>query len=212
LAPLPRPIGIDRTLTDIATGLGHSARLLPALSQSDIGAVAVKAAKVRLEFQMARSADKSSSDVTLGVKTFSVSAAQVSQSASARASSSGVIELEIVAVALGDRAEPVLPKPPADDRQREAIVRAIALLRMPEASGRLGTADRKIFEALLKEAEAALAEGELAAAAAALGEIERLLAKACGVADPLPRAVPAAPKRATRVLKKAPRKSPKKKG
>lgn len=206
MAALPRPIGIDRTLTDIATAIGNSARLLPTLSRSEIGAVAVKAAKVRVEFQMARAFEKSSDGVELGVKTFSISAAQVSQTSSARAMNNGVIELEIVAVALAEVTEPVpADSGPRPDKPREAIVRAIALLKLPEASSTLGAADKKIFNVLLKQAEAALADGELDLAANVLAEIQMLLEQA-------PKPAAAAPQRATRVVKKAPPKPPAKKG
>jgi hypothetical protein len=115
LAAVPRPIGIDRTLVDIATGIGMSARLLPGLSMSETGAVAVKSAKVRIEFAMARATSNKSDTVELGVRTFAIAARQSSAEFSNKASNNGVIELEIVAIAaIEDRAagvEPVRPEP-----------------------------------------------------------------------------------------------------
>ncbi len=183
MAPLPRPIGIDATLTDIATGIGNSARLLAGLSRSEIGAVAVKSARVRLDFQMSRIFDKSADGVELGVKTFSISAAQLSESSSRRAASQGVIELEIVAVATADLPVPASspPKLQPGNRQREAIVRAIELLKQPAATASLGDAAKRKVSALVAKAEKAMQQGDLPAAAEAIAGIETLLAN---TADP----------------------------
>jgi hypothetical protein len=204
LAAVPRPIGIDRTLVDIATGIGMSARLLPGLSMSETGAVAVKSAKVRIEFAMARATSNKSDTVELGVRTFAIAARQSSAEFSNKASNNGVIELEIVAIAAtGDRAagvEPVRPEPvkppavnppPNDDpkkKQREAIVRAIELLALPPASAALDDADRRIFDDFLGKAKAALVEGDLDTSAGWLQEIQKLLDGAARKATPRARA------------------------
>jgi hypothetical protein len=202
LAPLPRPIGIDRTLVDIATGIGRSARLLPTLSKSEVGAVAVRTAKVRIEFAMARATRTAADTIELGVRTFAIAARQSSVESSGKASNNGVIELEIVAVAATEEREaetvrtkpvkpPVVDPPPTDDpkkKQREAIVRAIELLALPEASAALDDSDRKIFDDFLDKAKAALGEGDLDTAAGWLQEIQQLLDAAARKTAPRARA------------------------
>ncbi len=186
-----------------------SARLLPGLSKSETGAVAVKSAKVRIEFAMARATSNKSDTIELGVRTFAVAARQSSAEFSGKASNNGVIELEIVAIAAIEarsagvepvRPEPVKPDaadpPPNDDpkkKQREAIVRAIELLGLPPASAALDDADRRTFYEFLFNAQAALAEGDLDTSAGWLQEIQKLLDGAASKATPRARAT--APRR-----------------
>ncbi len=174
MAALPKPIGIDATLVAIATGIGHAAKLLPDLSRSVVGAVAVKTARVRIEFDMARTAEKSTSGVELGVRTFAVTAGRIGETTTSRASNHGVIDLEIVAVAETTAPPDRAPPLPPGGKQREVIAHAIDLLKMPATTERLSDADRKVVDELVAQAEAALADGNLAVAAAAIAEIERL--------------------------------------
>ncbi|MFZ4689789.1 MAG: hypothetical protein ACOYLS_11175 [Polymorphobacter sp.] len=179
MAPLPRPIGIDATLVDIATGLGKAARLLPSLSRSDLGAVALKTAKVRIDFDMARAAAKTSNDVELGIRTFAIGGNLTRSATAENSRSTGSIELEIVAVAEIERsAAPVpaaTPTPPVRDPRREAIANAIKLLRSRQALAGLDAATRRRLQAAVKRVETAVDKGELDKAADELAKIPAML-------------------------------------
>lgn len=184
MAALPRPIGIGTTLVDIATGIGHSAKLLPSLSRSDVGAVAMKSARVRVEFEMARVAERSADGIELGVRTFGIAAALVSQTERSQATNRGVIEFEIVAITQAGR-------PPdgasgkgdtdavaSDAKLRERVVRVIELLKVAGATDGLDEGDRKVVDELRAKAEAALAAGDLQQAAAHIAAIEVIFTNA----------------------------------
>lgn len=195
MAALPRPIGIGTTLVNIATGIGRSAKRLPSLSRSDVGAVAMKSARVRVEFEMARVAERSADGIELGVRTFGIAAALVSQTERSQATNRGVIEFEIVAITQADRPQDGASGKDdtdavtSDTKLRERVVRVIELLKVAGATDGLDEANRKVVDELRAQAEAALAAGDLQQAAAHIAAIEKIFTNAQA---PRPPAQPAA--------------------
>ncbi|WP_439545485.1 hypothetical protein [Sandarakinorhabdus sp.] len=202
MAPLPKPIGIDATLVDIAAGIGEAARLLPTLSRSEIGAVAVKTAKVRIEFEMARASARTGSDVELGLRTFGVGASQSRTASTSTSRNIGSIELEIVAIADADpppppkpvkpvkpkpvvegpaldtptpTPSPVAPVPDSPDPRRVALDRALAMLKMPQATAGLTARVKRLVATAVGKVEAAVRAGDLDKAAELLAAIPALL-------------------------------------
>jgi len=183
---LPRPIGIDVTLVDIATGIGKAANLLPTLSRSDIGAVALKTATVRIDFEMARASATAGSSVQLGLRTFGVGASQSRTATNNISRNNGSIQLEIVAIADAAQAPPLkpgikpIPQPPRsivtpDPRRLAALKQALAMLKTPQASAGLNAAARRKLQAALKRLEAAIAKSDIDGAARVLATIPGIL-------------------------------------
>jgi hypothetical protein len=182
---LPKPIGIDVTLVDIATGLGKAAKLLPTESRSDIGAVALKTATVRIDFEMARASASTSGGVQLGLRTFGIGASDSRTASNAVSRNSGSIQLEIVAISDAAPApapkpgrQPI-PRPPrsivAPDPRRAALEQALALLKTPQASAGLDAATRRKLQAAVKRLEAAIAKSDIDGAARVLATIPGIL-------------------------------------
>jgi hypothetical protein len=185
MPPFPRPIGIDVTLKDIATGIGEAARLLPTKSQSAIGAVALKTASVRIDFEMARASATDGSNVQLGLRTFGVGASQSRTATKDISRNNGSIQLEIVAIT--DVAPPPPPKPElkpipqpprrivTPDRRLAALKQALAMLKTPQASAGLNAATRRKLQAAVKRLEAAIAKSDIDGAARVLATIPKIL-------------------------------------
>ena len=142
MAGLPKPIGIGVTLVDIATGIGTAAKRLPDLSRSEVGAVAVKTAKVRIDFEMASIRATANSGVSLGIRTSSilgVGAGVTRASTRSTARSVGSIELEIVAIAdVPQPANPPRPAPPRPKPPRPKPPRAKPSGRLVSVRGGIG--------------------------------------------------------------------------
>ncbi|HEV2818060.1 MAG TPA: hypothetical protein VGW40_12665 [Allosphingosinicella sp.] len=118
MAKFPRPLGIEHVLEDIAIGIGAAARTLPERSRSVVGAVAMKTAKVRIDFEMATADSVNAVGVVANRPQLGIAAGLGTGAAVSRAASRGFIEFEVVAIA--DIPEPAPPKPARRKRPRQA--------------------------------------------------------------------------------------------
>ncbi len=181
MAPLPKPLAISTVLTDIATGIGNAASLLPDKSRSAVGAMAVRSAKVHVEFEMAQAVSTGSSFVGVGMKSASFGITTTREAVEERQINRGVIDLEIVAIE--DSSLRAAPQEAPDGGRRAAIGTMIDLLKSPPARALLSAARAKQLDAILAEAERLVAEGKLDEAAAVLARGQALI-------QPAPAALP----------------------
>lgn len=181
MAKVPEPVGVGAILTDIAQGLGDAARKVAIASRSDIGALAVKGAKVDIEFEMAsrRSADGVAAGV--GVRTFSFGFGVNREAVDERRINRGRIELEIVAVPVATEAADLPPKPVAIDppappdpaaKMREALSALRAELKKRKVPARARAEIEKRLAAIGRQIDS----GDLAGATAGLLELQPILA------------------------------------
>jgi hypothetical protein len=178
LAQLPNPVGIDETLVSIAAGLAQSAKLLPELSRSEVGAVAMKSASVAVHFEMARTALRAGSSVALGVRTFGISASNTRSADRAEAINRGSISFEVVAIV--ERPERDAEVADTGSKGLQALRSLIDILRAEETLAKVPDDVRKELLALADVAEAHMAAGDLVAAAEVAERIEKLYTEALG--------------------------------
>lgn len=190
MAKVPEPVGVGAILTDIAQGLGDAARKVAIASRSDIGALAVKGAKVDIEFEMAsrRSADGVAAGV--GVRTFSFGFGVNREAVDERRINRGRIELEIVAVpvateaadlppkpvAIDPPAKPVIVEPPAPPDPAAKMREALSALRAELKKRKVPARARAEIEKRLAAIGRQIDSGDLAGATAGLLELQPILA------------------------------------
>lgn len=111
MAQIPLPLGIGVALVDIARGIGAAARALPERSRSYVGAVAMKSARVRIDFEMATVTTER--DSGLGIRTHQLfGIGTVDNDTVTSSASKGFIEFEVVAISPVDPAEqPAVGRP-----------------------------------------------------------------------------------------------------
>lgn len=182
MAKFPIPVGLGDMMRDIAGGVAEAARILPEQSRSEVGAVAVKRATVRVDFEMTGSARRRDGTVGIGARTFAITAARRVESAESTARNSGQITLEIVAVAdAGSRSDAPAPPPDEPGRLRDpktvmAVVNAIrAEVVRRRDDGGLNTRTAAIHLARLDEAAEAVVRGDVEAALAIIKPIAEAL-------------------------------------
>lgn len=188
MAKLPQPIGVGTMLTDIAQGLGAAARLVVEQSKSEVGAIAVKGARVDVEFEMASRATSDAAGARLGVRTFSFGFGVNREAVEERRINRGRIEIEIAAVPLvATPAAPEVDKPSdADPQTVDAATRmkkAIAVLRKRLDATDVAPRLRSTIENALDRIDAFAAAGDLAAATAALLELQPFFEQPPGDGD-----------------------------
>jgi len=177
VAVFPVPIGLSEMMGDIAEGIAAAGRILPESSRSEVGALAVRSAKVDIAFELSALARHEGGTTGLGVRTFLFGATTASGLNEQTAHNTGRITLEIVAVIEPERSAQPGPRPPRDERPKdeepkdkepgderaEAERLRLALRRMREALPALDIpeTDRKQVEALIGMAAAAIDAGNL---------------------------------------------------
>jgi hypothetical protein len=178
-------------LTDIAQGIGAAARTVVVESRSDIGGLAVKGAKVEVEFEMASHASAEGVSAGLGVRTFSFGFGVNKEAVDERRTNRGRIELEIVAVPVGTAAPTEVtpapaPAPVADPGPGPKVdagarmKQALAALWDQLSGARIPATVRARAEKQLTEAEKLIDKGDLAKATAALVQLQPLVARIAG--------------------------------
>jgi hypothetical protein len=182
LANFPLPIGIDKMLRDIAHGIGDAARLVPARSRSDVGALAVHRASVEVNFELSTQARDERGTFGLGVRSFIFGPSIATGSNEATALNTGRISLEIVAITEPEKADDRKPGK-GEELDPAAIRKAIGDMRAALAGLDIGEAEKRKVAAALDMALASLVAGDLAAAQAIIDQLApgfAALAKASG--------------------------------
>jgi hypothetical protein len=186
MATIPKPIGVREMLVDIASGIGGAARTLPEASRSEVGAVAMRGAKVEVEFELSSAArtDSATNSFGLGVRTFRFGGAQSQTETQSR--NTGRITLDIVAImepaprpepdetktkdrdplaeARPDRGDPPTDPDPDPTPDRAKLRAAIEALGKQIDAADIGDDRKKAYRVALDRALAALAFGDVAAA------------------------------------------------
>jgi hypothetical protein len=177
-------------LVDIAQGIGAAGRKVVTESRTDIGGLAVKGAKVDVEFEMASHSSSEGVSAGLGVRTFSFGLGVNKEAVDERRTNRGRIELDIVAVPVGEAAPAdvtPLPPPAADPGKGPIVVDAgtrikdaIAALRDQLAGAQIPTKVRAQVEKQLTQAEDLINKGDLAKGTAALVRLQPVIARIVG--------------------------------
>jgi hypothetical protein len=181
VAKLPEPIGVGAILTDIAGGLGVAARKVAQDSRSELGALAIKGAKVDIEFEMASRRNTDGASAGLGMRSFSFGFGVNREAVDERRINRGRIELEIVAVPLAAAAgevpsQPVVVEPAATPDSGARMRAALAALHTDLEQRKIPARARAEIEKRLAGISKQLDRGDLTAATAGLLALQPILA------------------------------------
>ncbi len=178
MADFPIPIGLPAMFRDIAQGIGDAAQLVPQLSRSEVGALAVHRASVEINFEMSTRARLDDGTVGLGARTFLFGPSVSTGSNETTALNIGRITLEIVAITepAPQVARPVKPPavgaPGADDGlDAKAIRKAIGDMRARLESLNIHETEKRKIAAALEMALASLVAGDLATARSIIAQL-----------------------------------------
>lgn len=179
MAEIPLPMGIGDVLVDIAEGIGRAAAALPTNSRSFVGAVAMKTARMRIDFEMARVESERSAGVGIRMKEI-VGVGTAEEAVVTRSASKGFIEFEVVAIGDdGDSAAPTLTAAP-DPARRAAIAAAKAEARKAAEAKAVAESEAKAQAEKAAQAKAATIDAARAQAR------EAATARAAAAAKPAP--------------------------
>ncbi len=170
MADFPIPIGVDRMLRDIAEGIGGAARILPTVSRSEVGAVAMRRATVAIDFELSSAAKRTDDSIGLGAKTFLFGFGASTETTETKVLNHGRIEMEIVAIVEPEEGErpktatPAQPGPPVKaptPLSADQIRQALAIIQGELHNLPLDEEARGKIEAKIAEIHAAISAGDL---------------------------------------------------